>query len=530
MPSISDIEHYDVAVVGAAVFLVIDDSKTIGGVWSEERIYPTLYAQICYPLFEYSFYPMKNENISPDGFISGTAIHNYLVSFARDHGLLGRTRLETRVVAVERGSNGSGWILEVNNGPLIEYNFHKPVIHSLDFGSWRHHIESDAVNRATVVGASKSSYDTVYNLLKSGKEIAWIIRKSNSGPFSLFAPTFMGLWHISDHISTRLAASFSPSIMNISGHWNMFLQRTAPGQFITRLYWQVATALASHLFWGSGGIGIATVPDFWQVIHNGDVTIHQTGIESLYHQDVVNLEDGFSVPADIVIHCTGFDKGYDTFSPELQDELGLRYDSSQFSKWTVLDSQAEAHIDQLLPILKNSPFDVLDGQRKHTQGPNRHYRRLVVPNLAAKGDRSILFPGHIHPAFTPLAAKLQALWGFAWMHGWLDLPSQEEMEREAAIFNAWTRKRYIEQGKKHSYFIYDYISYLDTLMRDLGLNPYRKKSAFAEWFMPYRPSDYRGVIDEYLASKPASEEKKKIKSHTLHGGQDGACGSMTNGD
>ncbi|KAM5457081.1 hypothetical protein McanMca71_004788 [Microsporum canis] len=120
MPSISDIEHYDVAVVGAAVFLVIDDSKTIGGVWSEERIYPTLYAQICYPLFEYSFYPMKNENISPDGFISGTAIHNYLVSFARDHGLLGRTRLETRVVAVERGSNGSGWILEVNNGPLIE--------------------------------------------------------------------------------------------------------------------------------------------------------------------------------------------------------------------------------------------------------------------------------------------------------------------------------------------------------------------------------------------------------------------------
>ncbi|KAM5462049.1 FAD-dependent monooxygenase dep4 [Microsporum ferrugineum] len=182
---------------------------------------------------------MKNENISPDGFISGTSIHNYLVSFARDHDLLGRTRLETREVAGERGSNGSGWILEVNNGPPIECekliyatgansspirpawpqdNFHKPVIHSLDFGSWRHHIESDAVNRATVVGASKSSYDTVYNLLKPGKKIDWIIRKSNSGPFSLFAPTFMGLWHISDHISTRIAASFSPSIMNISGH------------------------------------------------------------------------------------------------------------------------------------------------------------------------------------------------------------------------------------------------------------------------------------------------------------------------
>jgi hypothetical protein len=43
------------------------------------------------------------------------------------------------------------------------------------------------------------------------------------------------------------------------------------------------------------------------------------------------------------------------------------------------------------------------------------------------------------------------------MLGWRDLPPIEEMEFEAASFNAWTRKRYLEQGKKHSYFIYDYI-------------------------------------------------------------------------
>lgn len=43
------------------------------------------------------------------------------------------------------------------------------------------------------------------------------------------------------------------------------------------------------------------------------------------------------------------------------------------------------------------------------------------------------------------------------MLGWRDLPGQEEMEMEAATFNAWTRKRYLEQGKKHAYFIYDYL-------------------------------------------------------------------------
>ncbi|KAM5476780.1 hypothetical protein MauCBS54593_000050 [Microsporum audouinii] len=179
MPSISDIEHYDVVVVGA-------------------------------------------------GWYGLVTAHTFL-KLAPESRLSCHRRQQDHWRSMERGEN-----------------FHKPVIHSVDFGSWRHRIESDAVNRATVVGASKSSYDTVYNLLKSGEKIDWIIRKSNSGPFSLFAPTFMRLWHISDHISTRLAASFSPSIMNISGHWNMFLQRTAPGQFITRLYWQVATALASQ--------------------------------------------------------------------------------------------------------------------------------------------------------------------------------------------------------------------------------------------------------------------------------------------
>jgi hypothetical protein len=122
-----------------------------------------------------------------------------------------------------------------------------------------------------------------------------------------------------------------------------------------------------------------------------------------------------------------------------------------------------------------------------------------------------LFPGHSHSAFIPLAAELQALWGFAFLNDLMEVPSVDEMEAEAATFNAWTRKRYIEQGRKHSYFIYEYISvrlddgqdrrnaetdrvpqYLDTLMQDLGLNPHRKKSFFEERFTPYRPQDYRG--------------------------------------
>lgn len=105
------------------------------------------------------------------------------------------------------------------------------------------------------------------------------------------------------------------------------------------------------------------------------MTVHRTEIESLSHLDVVNFENGFSVSTDIVIHCTGFDKGYGTFTADLQRELGLQYDSSIPSKWTTLDARAEQKVNELLPILRASPFDLLK-QKEHAQGRNRHYRRL----------------------------------------------------------------------------------------------------------------------------------------------------------
>ncbi|EAT86504.1 hypothetical protein SNOG_06673 [Parastagonospora nodorum SN15] len=125
----------------------------------------------------------------------------------------------------------------------------------------------------------------------------------------------------------------------------------------------------------------------------------------------------------------------------------------------LLDERAEKPVEELLPYLKTAPDQYSDtnGTGGADQGPNRHFRRLVVPELAARGDRSILFPGHIHSAFTPFTAELQALWRVSWMLGLRDLPPKEEMEFEAATFNAWTRKRYLEQCRKHSYFIYDYI-------------------------------------------------------------------------
>lgn len=78
--------------------------------------------------------------------------------------------------------------------------------------------------------------------------------------------------------------------------------------------------------------------------------------------------------------------------------------------------------------------------------------------MAAKNDRSIYFPGLIPSIFTPLVSEMQALWGRAYMLGRLDVPDAETMEEEVATWNVWTRKRYLAQGQKHAYAIYDYLS------------------------------------------------------------------------
>ena len=83
----------------SADLVILDDQKSFGGVWSKEKIYPSLYAQIKHGLFEYSFYPMRNEGVTADGYISGDTIHTYLSDFAQDFDLVRRTRLETSASA-----------------------------------------------------------------------------------------------------------------------------------------------------------------------------------------------------------------------------------------------------------------------------------------------------------------------------------------------------------------------------------------------------------------------------------------------
>ncbi|KAK6859159.1 cofactor FMO1 FAD enzyme [Apiospora arundinis] len=539
--------------------LIVDDGQSIGGVWCKERLYPDLYAQVSHPLFEYSFYEMPKKGTSKDGYIPGYVIHEYLNNFARDFDLVPLIQLETTVVSVDRATSG-GWILHLAGGQTLECEkliwaigtashpitprwesstFTSPVIHSAHTGTQLEQIASS--KRVTVVGGAKSAFDTVYMLLKEKKTVDWVIREDGGGTLAMVPPTLFGIWNMVDVVSTRAVASMSASIMNTSGFWYNAIHRTQPGRLAMRCFWRFLTYISDQeagyqknenfqklrptpqgygTFWVRAGLGTASAPDFWKILHSGDLTVHRTEVESLSHTDVVNLKNGISLQSDMVIACTGFSKPHGPFGAELREELGLSYGQADAAKWAELDAAAENKVDRLLPVLndigapepKGAPPSQLDSAspklKVYTQGPTRHYRAIVPLKFAAQNDRSICFLGQIHSIFTPTTNELAALWASAYMLGKLQLPSEAVMETQVAEFNAWERKRYLEMGAKNSYCILDFLSYIDTLAKDLGVRPARKSDPFSEMFIRYKPRDYRGLVSEFLA---AQERLRSIK-------------------
>jgi thioredoxin reductase len=247
--------------------LIVDDGETIGGVWSKEKIYPNLFAQIGHGLFEYSFYPMKKEGITPDRYISGETIHNYLIDFARDYDLVRRTRLRTVVTNVEKLDKDRWRIVIAGATPIKcekliyatgatskphipswpKEDFVKPIIHSSDVGKSLKELEG--IQRATVVGAAKSSYDTVFLLLNAGKRVDWVIKEDGSGPLAIMPPRLLSIFNTVDVMATRAMSSFSPNVMSTSGVWYNFLQQTKLGRFVTKTFWRNVTRIAE---WHAG--------------------------------------------------------------------------------------------------------------------------------------------------------------------------------------------------------------------------------------------------------------------------------------
>lgn len=318
-------------------------------------------------------------------------------------------------------------------------------------------------------------------------------------------------------------------------------------------------------------IGIANQPDLWEIIRSSQVNVHRSTISNISApiadnngttHATISLEDGSSIKGvDLVVHATGYKPivpiKFDP--PSFRLSLGLsgllntsfKMDSdyekagtndsieipvddatrSHLQHWEALDQDIKPRVRQTLSATGCIP---LDDSKQSWAGESqllsyRLFRRMVAPNLVAKGDRSFGTVGVVLTSTIAVVAEVQALWVTAFLTGGFDrcrrsssttgsgpldlgAMSQAAMDRsvsEDVVLGSLTGSGLEVDAihvSCHSQVIVGReltrCQYNDILMHDLGLNPYRLGGGFMkELTGVYEPSAYAGIVDEWRKSQ-----------------------------
>ncbi|KAL7275277.1 hypothetical protein RUND412_001785 [Rhizina undulata] len=531
---------------------IIEADSSVGGVWSKERIYPTLISQTSLGNYEYSDLPMPNEGMFEGGYIPAERVHAYLHLYANRFDLLDRTRFNTKVQHIARDQTSKGWNLTIKTStgeeeiiyadkliistgvtsdphyPDVENKgFKGRVIHSKEIGKNVELIRSNEVSKVTVYGGSKSALDCVYLCAKAGKDVNWVIRRSGigSGPSPIGPAIKFGI-PLASFISMKFLAKWNPCILSTEDWWYRFLHSgaSAIGTAMTTFQWTILSkstlagpepgysksengrklmpevgAEELGAFWGNQPAGIVSHRDFWPMVHAQEkIHVHRAEIDLIFDTSV-NLSDGTSVPADLVIYATGYEVPQSIFSPEDCAKLGLPtpidlYPQDLKEKWEELDEASDEKVLTLFPRLTNPP-NFTKPVVKYS--PYRLYRGILPAELAKENDRSLTFLGMVQTGSTAILTESSALWAVAWMTDNLDVPEPDIVEQAISEVTVWTSRRYLSMGMKCPFIVWETILFVDKLLQDLGVEHARKSNMVKELFSPYTPSDYRGIVNEW---------------------------------
>ena len=180
---------------------IFDSERTLGGVWSKDRVFPGFMVDGPTGLFGYSYLPMRDViDLKDWSDLPGEKVYDYLHAYAEKFNLVERLRLSTTISHISRNLDGKAWDVRIADSEEIVTCdkliiatglYSKPycpdvprgeldsfVMHSKDMGIHHQELTSEKVNRITVYGGCKSSVDAIIFCLQAGKKVDWVIRET----------------------------------------------------------------------------------------------------------------------------------------------------------------------------------------------------------------------------------------------------------------------------------------------------------------------------------------------------------------
>lgn len=457
---------------------VFERLPAIGGVWAASRTYPGLRANNPRETYAFSDFPYPE---TADEYPTAEQVRDYLNAYVERFALGPLLRLGTEVRHVSRASaaNGDGRGFEVRlktsdggrdeerrrcdfvvvcNGvfsqphvPAIDgrERFAGDVFHSSGIGT------SPALEgkRVVVVGAGKSALDCACWAARHGASCTLICRS----PHWMVPRYVWGRIRADRLILTRVFESFvryhSPTRAEAFLH--------GPARPFVKLWWRAQTRLLRHLLRlpdsmvpehplpvGFENIGIGV--EFYEQLRRGNLEVRRARVRAFTGPSTLALDTGDRVEADVVIFGTGWRQDIAFLDGGLRDAV-----------WR-------------------------DG-RFHL------YRHILPPREPRLG-----FVGYASSIACQLTSEIAAHWVSQCFRSEIELPPVWEMEREIAKVHAWANE--VFPARPEGYFIGPFLThYLDELLRDMGLNPFRTAHLFSEYLAPVWPERYRAVAEERRA-------------------------------
>lgn len=470
---------------------LFERAARVGGVWA--RAYDGVALQNIASQYHLSSFPWPFE---PDLHPTGKQILRYLDAVVVAKRL--DVRLEHEVLSARElvlGENDSGgggrWELSTRHGDATHTSRfdhllvsigqytegkHRPVLEGeADFEGTvvterEMRLDDVAGKKVVVVGFGKSALDAACFAAEAGAHVTHVFRT----PRWTLPQTVFGV-HFSRAFFGRVGSVMMPSWSHPTAVERAMHQvPQIPGTF-----WKGIEALVGHLARrGADAEGrarlAAVIPDhplvpdlrsaaalapvsYYPFVASGKIAAIRGEI-ARFSRRGVELEGGAEVEADLVVLAVG------SKSPRF-------------------------------PFLAEEHRALLESEEDGVQ----LYRHLVHPQIPSLG-----FAGYNHGFMHVPAAEIGALWLSALWKGELVLPPVDEMNAAVEHVRSWKRDHIHFEPSRSCAINTRYQQYLDILLQDLGISPYRKlPNVLAEAFERYVCADYAGVVDEYArVSKP----------------------------